>query len=269
MMRRYSEILITAISIVGASSGLAGAVELQPYSHVYSVTANVAGRTAVTSRWQDTLEEVTVAGKEAFRRTQISLQSNGRARTWISLFEQATLAPVADTFNTSDGEIFARTFADGSATDYSSSGLTKGLMTTSRTALPPGYSDFNGGQFGLALLQLPLAPGFKTTLTTFGATDAAIQYVPVEVLRQEQLRVGACVLPTFVIRATFQAKYYPDEGENYMTFWLAQRPPYVARLVTDAPEKHLSVSFDLGDTETACPASHGPSTPKGRVLPPA
>ncbi len=196
-----------------------------------------------------------VAGKKALRRTQISLQSNGRVRTWISLFEHATLTPIADTFNTSDGEIFARTFADGAATDYSSSGSTKGLMTTSKTALPPGYSDFNGGQFGLALLELPLALGFKTTLTTFGPTDAAIQYVPVEVLRQEQLHVGACVLPTLVVRATFQAKYYPDEGENYMTFWLVQRPPYVARLVTDAPQKHLSVSFDLNDTGTGCPAS--------------
>jgi len=254
-MKPYTTILGVAIILGCESPRLAAAIELQPYSHVYSVTANVGGRTAVTSRWQDTLDEVPLAGKKALRRTQISLQSNGRVRTWISLFEDATLAPIADTFNTSDGDIFARTFADGVATDYSSTGSTKGLMATSKTALPPRYSDFNGGQFGLALLQLPLALGLKTTLTTLGPTDETIQYVPVEVLRGEALHVGKCVLPTLVVRATFLAKYYPDEGDNYMTFWLAQQPPYVARLVTEAPQKHLSVSFDLADTGAGCPAS--------------
>ena len=116
-MRPFTAILVTALALAGNRPRLATAIELQPYSHVYSVTANVGGRTAVTSRWQDTLDEVPLAGKKAFRRTQISLQSNGRVRTWISLFEHTTLAPVADTFNTSDGEIFARTFADGVATD--------------------------------------------------------------------------------------------------------------------------------------------------------
>jgi hypothetical protein len=32
-----------------------------------------------------------------------------------------------------------------------------------------------------------------------------------------------------------------------MTFWLAKRPPYVAKLVTQAPRAKLSVSFDLDD----------------------
>ena len=41
MMRRYTKILLTATAIAGASPGLAAAIELQPYSHVYSVTANV------------------------------------------------------------------------------------------------------------------------------------------------------------------------------------------------------------------------------------
>lgn len=253
-MRPFTTILAAATALAVASPRLAGAAELHPYSHVYSVTATLGGRTAVTSRWQDTLDEVTLAGTKALRRTQISSQSNGRVRTWISLFKQATLAPIADTFTTSDGEIFARTFADGMATDYSSTGPAKGLMTTSKTALPQGFSDFNGGQFGLALLNLPLAVGFKTTLTTFGTTDTTTQYVPIEVLRAERLQVGTCLLPTLVVRATFQAKYYPDEGENYMTFWLLQQPPYVARLVTDAPQKRLSVSFDLSDTGAACPA---------------
>ena len=39
-----------------------------------------------------------IAGKKALRRTQTSLQSNGRVRTWISLFEHASLTPIADTF---------------------------------------------------------------------------------------------------------------------------------------------------------------------------
>ncbi len=60
----------------------------------------------------------------------------------------------------------------------------------------------------------------------------------------------------------FLAKYYPDEGENYMTFWLMQRPPYVARLVTDASQKHLSVSFDLALPERPVPLPNRHGAPK-------
>lgn len=230
------------------------AVALQPFSHVYTVTADLKGKRAVSSRWQDTLERITVNGKPAYRRVQISTQSNGKVRTWISVFDPVTLAPVSDTFNSSDGEIFARVFAGENVTDYSSSGAQKGLLTSETVKLPPGYSDFNSGQFGLALLQLPLAPQYTTTLTTFGPTDSSVQYVPIKVLRSETLRYGNCSLDTNVVRATFLAKYYPDEGENYMTFWLAKSPPYVAKLLLEAPGSGLSVTFDLErPTIPSCP----------------
>lgn len=225
---------------------------LIPFSHVYAVTATVHGKPAVTSRWQDTLEEVTIGGQKVYRRTQISMQSNGRVRTWISVFLPESLAPIGDTFNTSEGNIFIRTFVNGVATDYSSNGAERGVMTTSRAPLPSGYSDFNGGKFGLALLHLPLAPHYKATLTTFAPTDSAIQFVPIEVLRTEKLAIGSCSLNAFVVRATFAAKYYPDEGENFMTFWLTRDPPYVAKLVTEAPEQGINVAFNLNPTEIAC-----------------
>jgi hypothetical protein len=227
-------------------------IALTPFSHVYAVTATVHGKPAVTSRWQDTLEEVTIGGQKVYRRTQISTQSNGRVRTWISVFLPESLSPVADTFNTSEGDIFIRTFANGVATDYSSNGAQRGVMTTSRAPLPSGYSDFNGGQFGLALLQLPLALHYKATLTTFAPTDSAIQLVPIEVLRTEKLAIGSCSLDAFVVRATFAAKYYPDEGQNSMTFWLTRGPPYVAKLVTEAPEKGIDVAFNLNPSEIEC-----------------
>lgn len=227
-------------------------VTLQPFSHVYAVTATVNGRPAVTSRWQDTLDEVTIGGRRVYRRTQISIQSNGKVRTWVSVFVPDSLVPISDTFNTSDGDIFIRTFANGVATDYSSSGAQRGAITTSRAPLPTGYSDFNGGQFGLALLQLPLGPHYKTTLTTFGTTDSAIQLIPIEVLRMEKVGIGSCSPDALVVRATFAAKYYPDEGENFMTFWLTRAPPYVVKLVTDAPAKRLSVAFNLDPSSNAC-----------------
>jgi hypothetical protein len=221
------------------------AVRLQPFSHTYSVVAIVNGKAAVTSQWHDTLDELTVAGKRALRRTQVSLQSNGKSRTWVSVFERDTLSPISDTFNTSDGDIFARTFVNGVATDYSSSGAARGVLVTTITHLPLGYSDFNGGQFGLALLQLPLAPSYKTTLTAFGPTDTSIQSIPIEVLRKEAIEIGTRSVEAFVVRATFSAKYYPDEGENYMTFWLTKEAPYVARLVMEAPQQNLHVEFSL------------------------
>jgi hypothetical protein len=227
-------------------------VTLQPFSHVYAVTATVNGKPAVTTRWQDTLDEVTIGRQKAYRRTQISIQSNGKVRTWVSVFVPDSLVPITDTFNTSDGDIFIRTFADGMVTDYASSGDQRGVMTTSQAPLPAGYSDFNGGQFGLALLQLPLTPHYKATLTTFGPTDSAIQLVPIEVLRTEKVRIGSCSPDAFVVRATFSAKYYPDEGENFMTFWLTRAPPYVIKLVTEAPEKGISVAFNLDPSESAC-----------------
>jgi hypothetical protein len=239
-------------------------VTLQPFSHVYAVTATVNGRPAVTSRWQDTLDEVKIGGQRAYRRTQISIQSNGKVRTWVSVFVRDSLVPIADTFNTSEGDIFIRTFANGMATDYSSSGAQRGLMTTSRAPLPAGYSDFNGGQFGLALLQLPLAPHYEVTLTTFGPTDSAIQLVPIEVLRTEKVGIGSCSLDAFVVRATFAATYYPDEGENFMTFWLTKAPPYVVKLVTEAPEKRISVAFNLDPSENVCAS---PQTHRHRAAP--
>jgi hypothetical protein len=239
--------MLVALSLAAAASPVAAyaGVDLQPYSHTYKVVATVGGKPVVTTQWKDTLDTITVAGKKAVRRTQVSLQSNGRSRTWVSIFEAGSLAPIADTFNTSEGEIFARTFSDDTARSYASSGADLGILRTSTARLPQGYSDFNGGQFGLALLGLPLAPSYKTTLVTFGPTDAAVQLVPIEVLRREQIHVAGRPIESLVVRATFAAKYYPDEGENFMTFWLTKEAPYVARLVTDAPQQHLRVTFDL------------------------
>jgi hypothetical protein len=242
--------LQTALSAAGFAvacwpNAASAGVDLQPYSHTYRVVATVNGKPVVTAQWKDTLDEITVAGKKALRRTQVSLQTNGRTRTWVSIFEHGSLAPIADTFNTSEGEIFARTFSADAATSYSSSGADLGILKTSKTQLPQGYSDFNGGQFGLALLGLPLVQSYKTTLITFGPTDAAVQLIPIEVLRREQIDIAGRSVEALVVRATFAAKYYPDEGENYMTFWLTREAPYIARLVTEAPRQHLRVTFDL------------------------
>lgn len=241
-MKRLLAAVFTAAVWPGVASA---AVDLRPYSHAYNVVATVNGKPVVTTQWKDTLDEITVAGKKALRRTQVSLQSDGKSRTWVSVFEPDSLAPISDTFNTSDGEIFARTFLAGTAMSYSSSGSDRGVLKTSQARLPNGYTDFNGGQFGLALLGLPLAPSYKTTLVTFGPTDGAIQLVPIEVLRTERIDIRGRTVEAFVVRATFAAKYYPDEGENFMTFWITREAPYVARLVTEAPQQHLRVTFDL------------------------
>jgi hypothetical protein len=238
--------------MVGPTIAGAAAVQLQPYSVTYAVTATAKGKTLVTARWRDTLDVITVAGKQAYRRTQVSLQSNGVSRTWVSVFDTEAFSAIADTFSTSDGDIFARVFTGSRVTDYTSNGSSRGILTSSTTELPPNYSDFNGGQFGLALLELPLAPHYQTTLTTFGSTDATVQSVPIEVLRTETLRLGACSLDAIVVRATFSAKYYPDEGDNYMTFWLTKRRPYVAQLITDAPRSGVTVTYKLDDQRHAC-----------------
>lgn len=110
----------------------------------------------------------------------------------------------------------------------------------------------NGGQFGLALLRLPLTPHHRTTLTTFGSTDTTVQSVLIEVLRTETFHYGACSTEAAVVRATFFARYYPDEGDNYMTFWLTNRPPYVVKLVTEAPRTGLTVTYALDDESRPC-----------------
>lgn len=244
-------ILPLLLVAVAALANAASANWLEPFSHTYIVRAELNGKLVVTSRWKDSLERVAVNGRQLYRRTQISTQSNGTVRTWISVFGPEDLSPVSDTFSTSDGEIFARVFSRSGVTNYASSGATKGIITTETVALPVGYSDFNSGQFGLAVLQLPLKPGYRTTLTTFGTTDAKVQLVPLEVLRSETLHFAACSIDTLVARATFAARYYPDEGDNYMTFWLAKTPPYVAKLVTETPRTRLKVTFDL-DAASQC-----------------
>jgi hypothetical protein len=225
---------------------------LQPFAHSYVVSATIKGKTFVASRWEDKLEATTVDGRPAFRRTQISIQTNGIVRTWISIFDAGSLAPISDTFNSSDGEIFARVFDSGHVTDYASMGADKGRITVERAELPVTYSDFTSGQFGLALLRLPLAPNYRTTLTTFGPTDSRVQFVPIAVLRAQTLHYGACSLETLVVRASFSGRDYPDEGDNSMTFWLAKKPPYVARLLTETPRSGLIVSYDLSKESQSC-----------------
>jgi len=240
-----AELSALALTIALWPAVASASVTLQPFTHTYAVTALLDGKPVVTAEWHDTLDGVTVAGKNALRRTQVSVQSNGKTRTWVSVFEPDTFAPIADTFSTSDGEIFARTFSGAQATQYSATGPSRGIVATTIVPVPPGYSDFNGGQFGLALLQLPLTPSYKTSLTTFGTTDSTVQIVSVEVLRSETIKVGLETLNTVVVRAIFAAKYYPEEGENFMTFWLTKTPPYVVRLVQETPARHLRVDYDL------------------------
>ncbi|MGB6518006.1 MAG: hypothetical protein WBE79_05785 [Candidatus Cybelea sp.] len=237
-----------------AARAVGAELRLEPFSHVYAVDVAIKGKHVATSRWQDVLERVTIGGRQVYRRTQISTQSNGIVRTWISVFDASDFSAVSDTFDTSEGDMFGRVFGSGEVTDYSSLGKSRGVLTTQKAWLPVHYSDFNSGLFGLALLRLPLAVGYSTTLTTFGPTDARPQSVPIEVLREEALPVGTCSFDALVVRAAFSARDYPDEGDNFMTFWLVKRAPYVARLVTEAPQSGLVVSFDLDDTGISCPA---------------
>lgn len=252
-MKRRSVLLFFALCELSLSAtSAASSSAVQPFSHVYNVTAVLKGRTVATTRWTDKLEAVSSGDRQLLRRSQVSVQSNQTVRTWVSVFDPVTLSPISDTFNSSNGDILLRTFDSGYATDYSSMGDTRGIVRIARAPVPAKYSDFNSGQFGLSLVGLPLAPGYRTTLTTFGPTDLGVEVIPVEVLRQESLVVGECALDTFVVRATFAAKYSPDEGENYMTFWLTQRPPYVARLVLDTPSSGLRVNFDLDPAGQVC-----------------
>lgn len=104
----------------------------------------------------------------------------------------------------------------------------RGVLTTQTVRLPMQYNDFDSGQLRLALLRLPLAVAYSTTLTTFGPTDARAQLVPIEVLRNAASRV--------------------------------------ARLVTEAPQSGLVVSFDLDNTGIPCPTDV-PGGVSGRRFP--
>jgi hypothetical protein len=241
-----------AMCCIGPALAARAEPALQPFSHTYVVTAHRHGKSFVVSHWNDKVDAINVHGKQAYRRTQISTQVNGTVRTWISVFDPQTLSPIADSFDSSDGEIFARVFNDGRVTNYSSSGQTQGIMSSSTSELPARYSDFNGGQFGLALLLLPLAPGYTTTLTSFAPNGEEVQTVPIEVEKSERLTYGACSFDTYVVRASFKAKDYPDEGDNFMTFWLMKKPPYILKLVTDAPKIDLRVTFELDDKSRTC-----------------
>ena len=246
-------LVLLSLSPAPAAPPAGPELQLEPFSHVYTVDVAIKGKRVAASRWQDSLERVAVGGRQVYRRTQVSTQSNGIVRTWISLFDTADFSAVSDTFDTSEGDIFGRVFNSGEVTDYSSLGKSRGVLTTQTVRLPVQYTDFNSGQFGLALLRLPLAVGYSTTLTTFGPTDARVQLVPIAVLRNEELRVGNCSFDALVVRAAFSARDYPDEGDNFMTFWIVKRPPYVLRLVTEAPQSGLVVTFDLQNKGISCP----------------
>jgi hypothetical protein len=258
--RRTLAVLLRRIWIAGAlttwciGAALAVSAEplLQPFSHTYVVTANRKGKSFVVSHWNDKLDSINVGGKQAYRRTQISTQVNGKVRTWISVFNPQTLAPIADTFDSSDGEIFARVFNGGRVTSYSSSGQAQGIMSTSTTEVPAHYSDFNGGQFGLALLLLPLSSRYTTTLTSFAPNGEELQSVPIAVQKKEKLTYGTCSYDAYVVRASFLAKDYPDEEDNFMTFWVTKKPPYIVKLVTDAPKIDLTVTYELDDKSRTC-----------------
>ena len=143
----------------------------------------------------------------------VSADLNGRhvvtSRWEDRLDRRSASGHEADTFNTSEGDVSVRDSGTGTVTDYYSLGKNRGIVAS--------------------------------------PTGTAVEHVPIEVLRKEALHVGNCSFDALVVRDTFSAHDYPDEGDNY------------ARLVTEAPQSSLVVSFDLDDNGDSCPTS-APST---------
>jgi len=207
--------------LIAVGDGTITGAKLKPYSNAWMFSFVKDGRKRDQGIWSDVLRYRDVDGKYLLERVQGMTYSNGLSSVTINRFEPATLAPVYSEQHTPDGKMVKREFA-GSHVELRFTKSPGASEEVTRTSLPSGVYDFNGGMYGMLIAAQPLRVGYAARIPTLGEFDNDLTSIPFRVVRRETISAG--------FKGRMGAWVVEVGGESPMTFWISDAPPYILRL---------------------------------------
>lgn len=218
---------------------------LVPYTNVWKVVITSKGRHVYMGTWTDEVKSVKRNGSGAMLRTQVFKVKNGQTNTFITVFDPATMRPYSSAFLTSDGDAVLRQFRGDKMVIYDASGANRGIPSQQAVTVKERAYDFNAGMYGIMFAGLPLRAALSGIIPTYGQTDASLEHVTYAVRGRESVeakpgtKVDAWVIDAHYLDA------HRDEGDAKMRFWIADKAPYIIKLVYDVPSKHQTWVYTM------------------------
>lgn len=208
---------------IKVGDGTITGAKLKPYSNAWMFSFKAPdGIVHDQGIWSDVMRWKDVDGKHLLERVQGMTYATGQSSVTINRFDPKTLAPVYSELHGPDGKILKRTFSGAHIeTDFTSAPGAK--VEHRSTDLPFAIYDFNGGMYGMLLAAQPLRVGYKGVLPAAKEFEDKPDLVPFEVVGKERIRAG--------FKGETDAWVVKVSGDNPMTFWLSDAPPYILRLV--------------------------------------
>ena len=217
-----------------ASGGGISASRLKPYSNAWMFSFVKDGVRKDQGIWSDVLRFREVDGKNLLERVQGMTYSNGLSSVTINRFDPATLEPVYSEQHTPDGKVVKRSFAGKHVELH----LTKAAGAPEEVTvndLKSDVFDFNGGMYGMLIAARPLRAGYSGTIPAVGEFDNNPVSIPFHVVRRETVEAG--------FKGRMDAWVVDVGGENPMTFWISDGPPYILRL--ELPMSGGTAMYDI------------------------
>jgi hypothetical protein len=208
---------------------------LVPYTNLWKVVITSKGRPHYMGTWSDEVKRVKRNGGSAMLREQVFKVKNGATNTFITVFDPASMRPYSSSFLTSDGDAVLRQFQGDAVVIVDASGDNRGMPSRQTVNVKERAYDFNAGMYGIMFAGLPLRAGLSGIIPTYGQTDASLEHVTYAVRKKEtvQAKPGTTV-EAWVVDAHYLDAHRP-EGDARMRFWIAEKAPYIIKLVYDVP----------------------------------
>jgi len=207
--------------LIAVGDGSISGTKLRPYSNAWMFSFVKDGKKRDQGIWSDVLRYREVDGKRLFERVQGMTYPNGLSSVTINRFDPATLAPVYSELHTPDGKIVKRKFVASHIETHLTPAAGAQEQVT-QADLPTQVYDFNGGMYGTLIAAQRLRIGYSGQIPAVGEFDDHYALVPFKVLRRETIPAG--------FKGRVPAWVVDVQGENPMTFWISDNPPYILRL---------------------------------------
>ena len=206
---------------IAVGDGTISGAKLKPYSNAWMFSFVKDGKKRDLGIWSDVLRYRDVNGMHLLERVQGMTYSNGLSSVTINRFDPATLAPVYSEQHTPDGKLVKRDFA-GSHVELHFTKTPGAAEEVTKSDLPAPIYDFNGGMYGMLIAGQPLRVGYSAEIPAVGEFDNRPMSIPFHVVRKETITAGfKGRTPAWVVEVG---------GQNPMTFWISDAPPYILRL---------------------------------------
>lgn len=207
---------------VHPGDGTVGARALLPYDNAWVVSDRAAdGRVTETGIWTDHMRFSDVNGRRVGVRTQGYTYPDGTSLTTINTFDAVTFAPISSVLHGPSGGTVRRTFAGAHIETHRIAA--DGTHHDTDVDLPSAVFDFDGGMYGTLFAAQRLHLGARGVLPSVDdVADTSISQ-PYAVVRRERVNAG--------VRGDVMAWVVEVGSPVTLRFWIADRAPYVLRLV--------------------------------------